>query len=112
MKSLISLFAAGVITLLSCSKGDDKPDEIPATIQSQMSVEACSTCPYSIQTVRLDFQTYYMITPKASAPGIICDWFAGYVFYDSKGERIDTNADLYTELALHSKKGKIIFDCP
>jgi hypothetical protein len=112
MKLPMRLFAACMITLLSCSKGDNKPEEIPATVQSQMTVETCSICPYYIQTVRLSFQTYYMIGPKASAPGIICDWFTPFIFYDRNGERIDTNADLYAELVKNGKKGKIIFDCP
>jgi hypothetical protein len=96
---------------MACNKGDNKPDEIPASVQSQMTAETCSSCPYYIQTVRLSFQTYYMIGPKASAPGIICDWFAPFIFYDRNGERI-TNSDLYAELVKNGKKGKIIFDCP
>jgi hypothetical protein len=111
MKLRICLFVACVVTLLSCNKGDNKPDEIPAIVQSQMTVERCSTCPYYIQTVRLSFQTYYMIGPKPSPPGIICDWFTPLIFYDQSGERINT-PDLYAELVKNGKMGKIIFECP
>ena len=111
MKWLACFLATLIISLLSCNKSESKTEEIPASVQSQMNVEACSTCPYYIQAVTYDFQRYYQVGPRASAPGIICDWFTGFVFYDSRGEMVANNSELYKALIAHGKKGKIIFDC-
>jgi hypothetical protein len=108
---LILLFF--LATALSCSKEHiDELNEIPASVQQQMNGKTCSQCPYYIQIVHLSDDTYYMIGPKPSAPGIICDWFVPYLFYNSNGEKVDAQSDLYSDLIAHSVKGEIIFDCP